>query len=499
MTEDDPGFDRFVEDWNREQQQDTPAHHGRIVEWLSGSLTKGERNLLLMAFRGAGKSTIVGLFAAWLLLGDPNRRLMVVAADQRLARKMVRNVRRIIEAHPGTQGLRPERPDQWSSDEFTVNRPRELRDPSMLARGIAGNFTGSRADVVICDDVEVPRTCDTAPKREDLRQKLAEIDYVLVPGGTQLYVGTPHSYYTIYAEEARGEVGEVEPFLSGYERLVLPVWDDDGVPAWPDRYDRAHIEKIRRRSGPAKFATQMLLKPVSLSAGRLDPDRLRPYEGEPVYREAQGRATLALNGVRLVSVTCWWDPAFARADDDGRSRGDASVVAVVFGDEEGNRRLHRVLYLATDPQDPAPEAVQQCRAVAALARTLHLPAVQVETNGIGTFLPNLLRNELKTQGLAVAVVGRSSTRPKALRIVEAFDALLAGGRLHAHRGVWDTPFVREMREWRPGGRSAVRDDGLDAVAGALSGEPDRFDSPPPPSRGPDWRGGTVVAPADFDV
>jgi hypothetical protein len=27
--------------------------------------------------------------------------------------------------------------------------------------------------------------------------------------------------------------------------------------------------------------------------------------------------------------------------------------------------------------------------------------------------------------------------------MEAFDAVLAAGALHAHRSVWDTPFVRE--------------------------------------------------------
>jgi hypothetical protein len=32
-----------------------------------------------------------------------------------------------------------------------------------------------RADVIICDDVEVPNTCDTPGKRLDLRQRLSEI------------------------------------------------------------------------------------------------------------------------------------------------------------------------------------------------------------------------------------------------------------------------------------------------------------------------------------
>lgn len=192
MTE--PEFEDFLEAWNRDQGLTTPPVHRRIAAWLAARWRAGDRHLLLMAFRNCGKSTLVGLFAAWLLARDPDLRILVLAADLALAKKMVRTVKRIVERHPATRGLKPARADQWAAEQFSVNRTRELRDPSMLARGITANITGSRADVVICDDVEVPKTCDTAAKRADLRERLGEIDYVLVPGGLQLYVGTPHSY-----------------------------------------------------------------------------------------------------------------------------------------------------------------------------------------------------------------------------------------------------------------------------------------------------------------
>ncbi|MGQ9366635.1 phage terminase large subunit [Azospirillum sp. ST 5-10] len=495
--EDPPDFPGFVDRWNEAQGLTTPRHHAAIAGWLAGRLDAGSRRLLLMAFRGAGKSTIVGLFGAWLLLSDPNRRLLVLAADLALATKMVRNTKRIVERHPDTAGLKPPRRDQWAVDQFTVVRPRELRDPSMLARGIDANITGSRADVVICDDVEVPRTCDTAPKRADLREKLAEIDCVLVPDGTRLFIGTPHSFYSIYAEEARPEAGEARPFLAGHERLMLPVRDATGASAWPEVFTPERIAELEAAQGPRRFASQYLLVPTALAAGRLDPDRLRVYDGEPVYRESGGRPSLTLNGVPLVSATAWWDPAFARPLD-GRPTGDRSVVAAVFTGADNALYLHRTLYLAVDPDDPTEEAVQQCRAVATLLDALHLPGVHVETNGIGAFLPGLLRAELRRAGVAAAVIAETSTTPKARRILEAFDARLAAGRLHAHRSVWNTPFVREMREWRPeGGRG--HDDGLDAVAGCLNAEPMRFDRPPPPDRRPGWHGGGAAVTGAWDV
>jgi hypothetical protein len=473
-----------------------------MARWLDTRWQNGDRRLLLQAFRSAGKSTLVGLYSAWLLGCAPNLRILVLSAEQALAIKMVRNVRRIVERHPCLDGLRPRKAEEWASDRFTIERPRDLRDPSMLARGIAGNVTGSRADVVICDDVEVPNTCDTADKRADLRQRLAEIDFVLVPGGTQLYVGTPHTYDTIYAETLPSGSVDARPFLSGFARLTLPLVTAEGASAWPERYPPARIEELRRRSGPNRFASQMLLRPVAIAEGRLDPDRLRRYADELAYAEGNTECVMTLGGRRLVSATCWWDPAYgAPAGGPGSARGDASVIAAVFFDAEGRAYLHRIAYLTHDPErrDEIDEATQLCRQAAAFAGELHLPSIAVETNGVGRFLPGLLRQALGRARVPCAVRELTSRRPKDQRILEAFDAPLAAGMLFAHAGVFETPFVREMREWRPG-RTGSRDDGLDAVAGCLSLEPHRLPRLAPAGR-QRWRPGAagVAAPHAFDV
>ncbi|NBB82034.1 MAG: phage terminase large subunit [Alphaproteobacteria bacterium] len=485
----------FVDQWNKAQGFGTPRHHVRIARWLEARWRDRDRHLLLMAFRSAGKSTLVGLFAAWLLRRWPEQRILVLSADQPLARRMVRNTRRIIERHPMTGGMKPQAPDEWAAEQFTIDRPVELREPSMLARGITANITGGRADVVICDDVEVPNTCDTAPKRSDLRDRLAEIDYVLTPGGLQLYVGTPHTYYTLYASQPRREAGETAPFLDGFERLEVPLLDDDGACAWPERYSPGTIEQYKRRHGANKFLSQMQLQPVSIADARLDPDRLRPYADELDYHVGGGEVRLRLGGRRLVSATCWWDPAFAETD-----KGDGSVIACVFVDAEGGYWLHRVRWLNREdrPASDEDEATRQCSEVARFLADNHLPAVSIEVNGLGKFLPSMLREVLKRHDLAASVVEITSRRPKELRILEGFDALLAAGALHAHESVWDTPFVTEMREWHPGGGKG-HDDGLDAVAGCLASQPIRLPRLPPGRRRDDWRPSVVhVAETDFD-
>ncbi|KAF0225922.1 MAG: hypothetical protein FD176_77 [Rhodospirillaceae bacterium] len=490
------GFPEFVWVWNAKLGQSTPPHHLRMARWLARKYKSHHRELLLMAFRNSGKSTIVGLFCAWALLCDPNLRIIILAADFALAKKMVRNVKRIIERHPLTQGLKPKRRDHWASDQFTVNRPGELRDPSMVAKGIGANITGSRAEIVICDDVEVPNTCDSAPKRQDLRERLGEIEYVLVPGGLQLYVGTPHSFYTIYASQPRLEAGEERTFLDGFHRLELPLLDKNGASAWPERFPADKIAGIRRRTGPNKFDSQMMLMPVNIADGRLDPDRLRLYQADLVYAEGNGLPVLSLDDKRLVSASCWWDPAYGAP-----GKGDASVVAALFTDQEGGYWLHRVQYLTHDSaRADEDEATQLCRQVAGFVQDLHLPSVCLETNGLGRFLPGLLRRELAKAGYPCAVVEVASRKAKDQRIIDAFDAVLAAGALSVHRSVWATPFVAEMREWQPGGK--CHDDGLDAVAGCLLAQPVRLGRPGGKlAERADWRpgGGNLRAVTEFEL
>jgi len=458
-------FKNFLALWNQIQRQKTPNIHFQMAEFLEQNWrSEKDVRLLLMAFRSAGKSTLIGAFAAWLIYTNPNVRILVLAADTTLAGKMVRNVKRIIERHPLTTHLKPDRIDQWAADRFTVNRDMELRDPSMLARGITGNITGSRADIVICDDVEVPNTCDSVQKREDLRLRLTEIPYVLVAGGAQIYVGTPHNYLSIYADTPREEVGEEAPFLDGFQRMNIPILDIDGNPTWPQKYTPESIEQMKIDTGPNKFESQMMLKPVNIIEGRLDVELLQFYGDEIEYCKITD--ALYMGSLQIVDMRCWWDPSFAAA------KSDDSVLAIVMGDRGGNYYLHHLEYIKLDETNEEDEATQQAKIVTALAKKYHVPCISVETNGIGKFLPSILRKELDAARVMTAVDPQTSTKNKAQRILEGFDAVLAAKKLFVHERIKQTNFLMQMREWRPG-KSKCKDDALDAVSSAILAHPAR--------------------------
>ena len=191
-------FCNFMDEWNRYINITTPVHHRKIMEFLVDVLENSPHRGLLTAFRHSGKSTVVGIFAACVLYMRPDTRILILSAENILASRMVNHIKNIMENHPSCVDMVPKNKKEWAAGRITINRSVGIREPSVICQGIHGNITGSRADLIICDDVEVPNTCNTAQKREMLRERLRELDFILSPNGTIIYIGTPHTIDTIY-------------------------------------------------------------------------------------------------------------------------------------------------------------------------------------------------------------------------------------------------------------------------------------------------------------
>ena len=69
---------------------------------MAHRVQNGPRDFQLQAGRGAGKSTVVAIFASWLLLKDPNTTIMVISAGQDKAISFISQVRQILSALYGT-------------------------------------------------------------------------------------------------------------------------------------------------------------------------------------------------------------------------------------------------------------------------------------------------------------------------------------------------------------------------------------------------------------
>ena len=191
----------FLDVWNKFIGLQTPIHHQKIMRFLVDVFNENPHRGLLNAFRHSGKSTVVGIFAACVLYHHPKTRILILSAESGLASRMVSHIKIILENHPWCEEILPDVKKEWGSHKITIKRPVGIREPSVICQGISGNITGMRSDLIICDDVEVPNTCNTVQKRINLRDRLRELDFILSPNGAMIYIGTPHTHDTIYKTE----------------------------------------------------------------------------------------------------------------------------------------------------------------------------------------------------------------------------------------------------------------------------------------------------------
>ena len=188
----------FLDEWNKILGFTTPKHHKQIMNFLVDVFNQEPPRGLLNAFRHSGKSTVVGIFAACVLYHNPATRILILSAETNLASRMVAHIKNILENHPWCNEILPDVKKEWGTHKITIKRPIGIREPSVICQGISGNITGMRSDLIICDDVEVPNTCNTQQKRINLRERLRELDFILSPHGSMIYIGTPHAKDTIY-------------------------------------------------------------------------------------------------------------------------------------------------------------------------------------------------------------------------------------------------------------------------------------------------------------
>ena len=168
-----------------------------IAEYLQ----HGPKRLQIQAFRGVGKSWITAAFVLWTLYNDHNKKIMVVSASKDRADSFSIFCQRLILEVPWLVALKPKNDDQrWSRVSFDVGPAAPHQAPSVKSVGITGQLTGSRADLMVLDDVEVPNNSMTELQREKLLQLVTECESILTPKPDSriMFLGTPQTTFTVY-------------------------------------------------------------------------------------------------------------------------------------------------------------------------------------------------------------------------------------------------------------------------------------------------------------
>ena len=257
------------------EQLDLPSPT-RAQYAIADYLQNGPKRLQIQAFRGVGKSWITGAFVLWTLFKDSEKKIMIISASKERADNMSIFLQKLIIETPWLNHLQPKSDDsRWSRISFDVNcSPHQA--PSVKSVGITGQLTGSRADLMILDDIEVPGNSMTELMREKLLQLCTEAESILTPKSDSriMYLGTPQTTFTVYRKLAERAY---RPFvwparyprsssLSKYDGLLAPQIQadlDSGAQEWdctdPDRFNNDDLLEREASMGRSNYMLQFQL------------------------------------------------------------------------------------------------------------------------------------------------------------------------------------------------------------------------------------------------
>ena len=135
----------------------------------------------------------------WRLLLNPNVNILVVSASKNRADDFSTFCLRLLHEIPILQHLYPRDEQRQSKISFDVNTAIASQQPSVKSLGITSQITGSRADLVVADDVETSGNTQTQFMRDKLSEAIKEFEAVIKPDTSRIvYLGTPQTEQSIY-------------------------------------------------------------------------------------------------------------------------------------------------------------------------------------------------------------------------------------------------------------------------------------------------------------
>jgi len=409
------------------------------------------RRAIIEAFRGVGKSYITAAFVVHQLLLDPQKKFMVVSASKQRADDFSTFTQRLILELPICQHLIATSEQRWSKIAFDVRPALASGSPSVKSVGITGQLTGSRADIIIADDIEVPNNSMTQMMREKLSEAVKEFDAVLKPDGKILYLGTPQCEMSLYNTlTERGYQMRVwtarYPSIEGAEkaygnRLAPTLWDAmheaesplDGKPVDPMRFDDDDLMERELSYGRSGFALQFMLDtslsdtdryPLKLSdlmVMSIDKDKAPEKLVYGVMKEVKDLPNVGLGGDKYFAPEATvgdyidYDGSVLVIDPSGRGQ-DETAYAVV-------KMLNGYLYVADCAGISGGYSETTLTKLCNIAKEHKVNVVLVESNfGDGMFT-ELLKPFLKKIYPVTTEEVRHS-KQKELRIIDTLEPVM---------------------------------------------------------------------------
>lgn len=433
-----------------------------IAKWLQ----HGPRRLVTEAFRGVGKSWITATFVIWSLRMNPQLKFMVLSASKDRADNFTTFCLRLINDIPILQCLIPRAEQRCSKVSFDVAPAKPDQAPSVTSKGIFSQITGSRADVIILDDVEVANNSYTQAMRDKLSEAVKEMDAILKPGGRIVYLGTPQTEQSLYNTlPDRGYSVRIWPArypaeeqLINYGDALAPIiktaLEQDsslvGRTTDPRRFSDDDLLERELSYGRAGFQLQFMLD-TRLSDAERYPLKLGDLivlgcgisdaPEKPIWASGIGNVIndlpcVGLNGDKYHGAAFLagsWIPytgAVMAIDPSGRGTDETAVTVV--------KMLNGFLYLTALKAYQDGYSEDTLRDIVKLAKKQAVNKVVIEANfGDGMFTK--LIGPYFTKDYPCSIEEVKHSRQKEQRIIDTLEPVMSTHRLVVDRAViqWD--------------------------------------------------------------
>ena len=432
---------------------------------IADYLQNGPKRLQIQAFRGVGKSWITGAFVLWTLFNNAEKKIMIISASKERADNMSIFLQKLIIETPWLSHLRPKSDDaRWSRISFDVNcSPHQA--PSVKSVGITGQLTGSRADLMILDDIEVPGNSMTEFMREKLLQLCTEAESILTPKDDSriMFLGTPQTVFTVYRKLAERNY---RPFVwparyprkaSNYEGLLAPQLQEDidgGVEPWDvtdDRFDDVDLIEREAAMGRSNFMLQFMLdtslsdaekfplKMADLIVTSVNPDKCPEsivWCSDPanVIKDAP---TVGLPGDYFYSPMQqqgeWLPYAETICSVDPSGRGSDETTAAYISQRNGFLYVHEMrAYRDGYSDNTLLDILKGCKKYKA-------STLLIESNFGDGIVAELFKKHIQNLTMNIGIEETRANVRKEDRIIDALEPILNQHRLVINRSVidWD--------------------------------------------------------------
>ena len=215
------------------------------------------KNLLLLAPRGHGKTTLTMLYIAFRVCYDPRIRVLIASHKEDQANITARNIQRTFEREAIVRDFGLIQGKPWKNGIMFF---KDARHPAVYSVAMGAGMTGWRGDIVLYDDPLTVKNSNSEKKRDIILEWMGGEVYPALdrtPKRKTIIVGTRkhlEDMYSVYMQKPSYEVRIDQLYtMDGDKKTYL----------WPEVWNEEEELEARTEMGPAKFAREMMNDPFA--------------------------------------------------------------------------------------------------------------------------------------------------------------------------------------------------------------------------------------------